>query len=348
MISTADKNEIEVGEPNYPISVLTRKKRVLVAHGQSLQACHHDFSKVSLVPTVAFSHDIPNTVNESFYRGTPYVYLKAHATEPSSAIRNAKEIAHVLIEKYESKEKVPPMEEEVEFSACANRNDCLTTLSQLGLTDRSTHGTWQFVYQPPHTPPPPAPHTSKKMNCVLNLGQNAIEYIRSAVHSGPGFEKHLLNCQGVNDVRNLLEKNLDQNAKLLKESRSNCLDLIKAIFLCLQLEENIIQERDAIVDSEVSSFLKEVNLDKLFKPTDQKPDLAERLLLAQYLSHSCRLRTYLASIKKCGSSECTVCLPSRLPNEIFERIRHLPDPTPDESNEGHYSKFREVFGYGNK
>ena len=157
MISTDDKNEIKVGEPNYPISVLTRKKRVLVAHGQSLQAYHHSFSKVSLVPTVAFSHDIPNTVNESFYRGTPYVYLKAHATEPSSAIRNAKEIPHVLIEKYESKEKVPPMEEEVEFSACANRNDCLTTLSQLGLTDRSTHGTWQFVYQPPHTllPCPP-------------------------------------------------------------------------------------------------------------------------------------------------------------------------------------------------
>ena len=186
------------------------------------------------------------------------------------------------------------------------------------------------------------------MNCVLNLGQNAIRYIRSAVHSDPGFEKHLLNCQGVNDVRNRLEKNLDQNAKLLKESCSNCLDLIKAIFSRLRLKENIIQERDAIVDSEVSSFFKEVNLDRLFKPTDQKPDLAERLLLAQYLSHSCRLRTYLASIKKCGSSECTVCLPSRLPNEIFERIHHLPDPTPDESSEDHYSKFREVFGHRNK
>ena len=57
--------------------------------------------------------------------------------------------------------------------------------------------------------PPP-----EKANCVLNLGLNEIGCMRSAVHSNPGFEKHLSNCQRVNDVRNLLKKNSDQNAKL--------------------------------------------------------------------------------------------------------------------------------------
>ena len=80
--------------------------------------------------------------------------------------------------------------------------------------------------------------------------------MRSAVHSNPAFEKRLSNCQGVNDVRNFLEKNPYQKAKLLKQSSSNCLDLIKAIFLCLQLKENKIQVQNAIVDSEVSSFLR--------------------------------------------------------------------------------------------
>ena len=109
MTSTDDKNKIKVGESNYPISAVPRGKRVLVPHGQSLQASDHDFSKVSLVPTVVLSHDIPNTVNESFCRGTPCVYLKIHATEKSSAIRNVKKIGDVLIEKYESKENVPPI-----------------------------------------------------------------------------------------------------------------------------------------------------------------------------------------------------------------------------------------------
>ena len=99
--------------------------------------------------------------------------------------------------------------------------------------------------------------------------------MKSAVHSDPGFEKHLTICQGMNNVRNLLEKNSDQNAKLLKESCSNCLDLIKTIFSHLQLKASRIQVRDAIVGSEVSSFFKEVNLDELLKPTDQTADLAE-------------------------------------------------------------------------
>ena len=96
-ISTDDKNKIKVGESNYSISAVPWGKRVLVPHGQSLQASDHDFSKVSLVPTVVLSHDIPNTVNESFCRGTPCVYIKIHATEPSSAIRYAKKIGDVLI-----------------------------------------------------------------------------------------------------------------------------------------------------------------------------------------------------------------------------------------------------------
>ena len=78
------------------------------------------------------------------------------------------------------------------------------------------------------------------MNCVLNLGINVIGCMRSAVHSYPGFEKHLSSCQGVNNVRNLLKKNPDQNAKLLKESCSNCLGLAKVIFSHLQLKENKI------------------------------------------------------------------------------------------------------------
>ena len=93
MVSTDDKNKIKVGEPDYPISAVTRGKRLLVAHGQSLQASDHDFSKISLVPTIVLIHEIPNSMGESFYRRIPYVYLKIHATEPSSAIRNAKEIA---------------------------------------------------------------------------------------------------------------------------------------------------------------------------------------------------------------------------------------------------------------
>ena len=37
------------------------------------------------------------------------VFLKISATDPSSALRNAKEIVNILIEQYGSKENVPPV-----------------------------------------------------------------------------------------------------------------------------------------------------------------------------------------------------------------------------------------------
>ena len=160
--------------------------------------------------------------------------------------------------------------------------------------------------------------------------------MRSSVHSDLAFEKSLTNCNGLNDVRNLLSKNPDVYTKLLKESCSNCLDLIKAVFSCLHLKENNIKVHDAIIDREVESFFAKTNLDENLKCTYQKDDLSDQPKLQQYLQHCCCLRNYFVSIKKCGEATCTICLPQRLPNEVFQSVNHLPDPTPDEANEGHY------------
>ena len=45
-----------------------------------------------------------------------------------------------------------------------------------------------------------------------------------------------------------------------------------------------------------------------------------------------------------GEATCTICLPPRLPNEVFQSVNHLPDPKPDGASEGHYLKFSELFG----
>ena len=54
------------------------------------KSADHDFSKI-LIPTVVLLHDVLESIDQSFYRETPYIYMKVHATGPSSAIRNAKE-----------------------------------------------------------------------------------------------------------------------------------------------------------------------------------------------------------------------------------------------------------------
>ena len=92
-ISTDDKNKIKVGEPDCPISAVTRGSQVLAGYGQVVQSANHDFSSLTL--TVVLVHDIPQ-VDKSWYRCKAHTYMKISATEPSSTMGNATEIEHVL------------------------------------------------------------------------------------------------------------------------------------------------------------------------------------------------------------------------------------------------------------
>ena len=68
----------------------------------------------------------------------------------------------------------------------------------------------------------------------------------------------------------------------------------------------------------------------------------KRPKLTQYLAHCCRQRTYFFSAKNCGNQNCEICLPPRSSAQDFERLGHLPDPTPS-SDDLHYKPFQEVF-----
>ena len=82
---------------------LPRGRRVLVGNNESFQEDNHYFSTISLIPTVILVNDIPERVDESWYRE------KACVGDPSTALQNATEVANVLIEKFDTKEAVPPV-----------------------------------------------------------------------------------------------------------------------------------------------------------------------------------------------------------------------------------------------
>ena len=90
---------------------------MLVARNEAFQVGDHDFSTISLIPTVILINDIPESLEKSWYRGKACVGIKMTATDPSSPLCNATEIAKVLINKYGSKEAVPP------FSFCTRMVD---------------------------------------------------------------------------------------------------------------------------------------------------------------------------------------------------------------------------------
>ena len=99
-ISNNNKNKIKVRKPDYPISAVRRAKNIWVRNKYAGQLAGHNFSSMTIIPTVALMNGIPPNVDDSCYRGHPPVILKMTATETLKALTNAAELEDVLITTY--------------------------------------------------------------------------------------------------------------------------------------------------------------------------------------------------------------------------------------------------------
>ena len=96
MVCINDEHWLKVGEPGFPVAAAERGRKVIVRAGTTFEVADHDFTKFSIVPSVAMIVDIPNDIHESWYRGQVMVGFKDAAFEASSPIRHATELSHVL------------------------------------------------------------------------------------------------------------------------------------------------------------------------------------------------------------------------------------------------------------
>ena len=58
-----------MGEPGCPVAAVERGRRVIVGLGKALEVADHDFTKLTLTPSVTFLVDVPDDIEGSFYRG---------------------------------------------------------------------------------------------------------------------------------------------------------------------------------------------------------------------------------------------------------------------------------------
>ena len=96
-----DKCSAKIGEPGDPIAAIERNKRVVGSAELGAIASRHNFAKFKVNPSVILllaGDDIPNSVLESFYRGSVYVSVKDAVFQPSFPLRHSAEIMKVLEE----------------------------------------------------------------------------------------------------------------------------------------------------------------------------------------------------------------------------------------------------------
>lgn len=90
LIFADDKHKVPIGE-GIPTSTGVRNKKMAVPLQMELSASDHDYTKLSITPSVSLFANIPEDPIQSFYSGQVYVSLKDTTLQASSALRHATE-----------------------------------------------------------------------------------------------------------------------------------------------------------------------------------------------------------------------------------------------------------------
>ena len=96
MVCIDDKHRLKVGKPGFPVAAAERGRKVIVRAGTTFEVGDHDFTKFNIIPSVTLLVDIPDDIQDSWYRGQVLVGFKDAAFEASSPFRHATELSHVL------------------------------------------------------------------------------------------------------------------------------------------------------------------------------------------------------------------------------------------------------------
>ena len=102
LISADDKHKVPIGE-DVAVSTGVRNRRSIVTQNNTLAAADHDFTKLSLTPSITFFITIPDDISGSFYEGQVFVSYKDTIFEPSTAIRHSAEFLNALNVQYAPK-----------------------------------------------------------------------------------------------------------------------------------------------------------------------------------------------------------------------------------------------------
>ncbi|GBB99535.1 hypothetical protein RclHR1_03550015 [Rhizophagus clarus] len=162
------------------------------------------------------------------------------------------------------------------------------------------------------------------MNDILEdifKGKNTLEEIRSVAQENKKLGLELR--KSIKIVQELLSK----QTKRLKINENNFQIYTPASLINIDETFEAIHHIDSTLQQE-ETFMNSLN---------------KHQELQNFMKSHCQIRTYSFQIKKCGDDECKFCLPIRLPKEIFDELKFIPDPMLSTDLE-HYQDFDKLYG----
>lgn len=337
MISIDDKHRLKVGEPGFPVAAAERGRRVIVRSGTTFKVGDHDFTKFSIIPSVVLLIDIPETIEDSWYRGQVAVGFKDAAFESSSPIRHATELSSILKSKEEYQKPV------LFVYSDGGPDHRITYVSvQLSLICLFLSLDLDFLCAVRTAPSHSWRNPVERVMSTLNLGLQCVGLMREK--GDDEFEKEASKCNSLTSLRETAKK--DPNFKSAAiDSLSHVKSLLVQVLRRLKLKDKTFTPFFPASEIDIDTLWNEaIRVDSTLNREESitTKKLPGKKDLNAFLQHCCTRRHYSFQIKKCGSDSCTICRPPRLPKQVFNSLSVLPDPVPTE--DGHYKSFEELLG----
>ena len=193
-IAMDDKHTCKVGEPDFPVAAAKRGKEVIVARSQSLLVADHDFTKLSVSPSVTMQINIPEDIEGSFYVGQIHAGVKENCFQPSSPLRHISELSKILEEGETNKEILCLYTD----GGPDHRVTYLSVqMAMICLFLRHDKDMLIAVRSPPQNPP-------ERIMPILNQGLQCVGLMRQKYPEE--IEKKLKNASSMKEIRALAEK----------------------------------------------------------------------------------------------------------------------------------------------
>ena len=130
------------------------------------------------------------------------------------------------------------------------------------------------------------------------------------------LKKAVKSAKNIKDIRKSCSGFKSDVSKSVKSPK----DLIASIITRLELKGRKFEVFESASKAEIDSFFDVLlKVDSLITKDHTTRKAFESLTsLKSFISHCCLFRKYAITIKKCGKSDCSICLPVRMSSDIFK------------------------------
>lgn len=346
VFSVDDKAIVPVGEPSNPISsgVRGHNRSLVTVGGPTLAALDHDFHLFGVVPSVSLCIEIPDSPNDSFFSGQPFVSIKDKIVQPSSPYRHSTELAQLVRENYSNDGR-------------SSSKPVMIILSDGGPDHRVTYGSVKVsmialfrclnldaLFCMQMCPYQSWTNPAERVMSTLNLALQNVSLMRDSM--GDPQERAIKYKNTIGAIRSAVDDYPELEPALLK-STSSVISLLEERFARMKLKGKPIKIRPAATTDDIVDNFDAVHFidNSLVMGKLQQENLKDASDLKAFMNEHCHSSHYLFQVKKCAKESCLHCSnhPVRLPQAEFENLKFIPLPLLNATKD-QYRKFSELYG----